>query len=84
MDKIRQQVEKNYKSFEQKLPNLLLTHRGQFALMREGEVIEFFDTARDAFVAGQRIFAEDRLFSIQEIVETPVDLGFFSHAMSQR
>ncbi|HAS17388.1 MAG TPA: hypothetical protein DDX84_06220 [Nitrospiraceae bacterium] len=48
------------------------------------ENIEFFDTARDAYVAGQKIFQQDQLFYVQEVSETPVDLGFFSHAMSQR
>jgi hypothetical protein len=48
--------------------------------MRDEQIIEFFDTARDAYVAGQRFFNQDRLFSVQEVTETPVDLGFFSHA----
>ncbi len=79
----QEQVEKNYRAFAQKLPSLIAEHRGKFALMRDGEIVEFFDTARDAFVAGQKLFT-DQLFSIQEIVEAPVDLGFFSHAMPQR
>jgi len=83
-DLLRQQVEANYKTFEQKLPGLIVAHRGKFALMRDGEIVEFFDTARDAFVAGQKIFAQDKIFSVQEIVETPIDLGFFSHALPQR
>jgi len=84
MDSIRQQVETNYKAFHEKLPSLLTTFRGKFALMRDGQIVEFFDTARDAYVAGQRIFKQDQLFSVQEVIETPVDLGFFSHAMPQR
>lgn len=83
-DSIRQQVETNYKAFQEKLPSILTAHRGKFALMRDGQIIEFFDTARDAYVAGQKIFQQDQLFSVQEVIETPVDLGFFSHAMSQR
>jgi hypothetical protein len=42
--------------------------------MRDGKIVEFFDTARDAFLAGQKLFEEDKLFSVQEVVETPVDL----------
>ena len=74
------QVDINYQAFEKKLPELIVTHRGKFALMRDGEIIEFFDTARDAYVAGQKILS-DSVFSIQEIVETPIDLGFFSYAV---
>jgi hypothetical protein len=77
------QIEQNFQVFEQRLPALLKTHRGQFALMRDGEIVEFFDTARDAYVAGQKLFAQDNLFSIQEVIATPADLGWFSHALPQ-
>lgn len=83
-DLIREQVQRNYTAFQQKLPELITAHRGKFALMRDGEVIDFFDTARDAFVAGQRIYAQDKLFSVQEVIDTSVDLGFYSHALPQR
>jgi hypothetical protein len=78
------QVKRNYEAFERLLPTLLPEHAAKFALMRNAEIVEFFDTARDAFVAGQRLFEQDGLFSVQEVVETPVDLGFFSHAVPQR
>ena len=77
-----QQIQRNYEAFVAQLPHLVVTHRGKFALMHDGEIIEFFDTARDAYVAGQKLFPDDQLFSVQEIVETPIDLGYFSHAMS--
>ncbi len=76
----QEQIQKNYEAFEQQLSTLLIAHRGKFALMRDGEIVEFYDTARDAFVTGQKLF-KDGLFSIQEVVETPVNLGFFSHAL---
>ena len=41
-----------------------------------------FDTARDAYLAGQKLYP-DALFSVQEVTDTPADLGFFSHAMPQ-
>ena len=83
-DPRRDQIEKNYQAFVGLLPGLLGAHAGKFALMRDEAVVDFFDTARDAFVAGQKLFAPDRLFSVQEVIEIPVDLGFFSHAMPQR
>jgi len=82
--RLREQIERNYHTFTRKLPVLLMAHQGKFALMRDGEIVEFFDTARDAYVAGQRLFKDDHIFSVQEVVETPVDLGFFSHAVPQR
>lgn len=81
---LREQIENNYKVFQAQLPSLVSSHRGKFALMRDGKIIEFFDTARDAYVTGQRMYASDLLFSVQEVAETPIDLGFFSHAMPQR
>lgn len=83
-DPIHDQIENNYQAFQSELPSLLASQRGKFALMRDGKIVEFFDTARDAYLAGLKIFASDRLFSVQEVLETPVNLGFFSHALPQR
>jgi hypothetical protein len=77
----KDQVEQNYAAFVAKLPELLKTHLGKFALMHDSAIIEFYDTARDAYVAGSAQFKSGD-FSIQEVVGTPVDLGYYSHAMS--
>jgi hypothetical protein len=50
--------------------------------MRNQETVGCFDTARDAFLSGQKLFA-DGLFSVQEVVDVLVDQGFFSHAVPQ-
>lgn len=78
---LQEQVDRNYEAFTKELPTLLTTHRGKFALMRDGKIVDFFDTARDAHVAGRELFKADGLYSVQEVVDTPVDLGFFSHAV---
>lgn len=80
---IQSEVQKNYRAFGEMLPELIKKHPGKFALMRHGEIIEFFDTPRDAYLAGQKLF-EDRFFSMQEVIDMPVDLGFFSYAMPER
>lgn len=82
-DALQDQVEKNYEAFTKQLPSLLATHRGKFALMRNGKIAQFFDTARDAHVAGQALFA-DGLFSIQEVSDGSVDLGYYSYAVPDR
>ncbi len=74
------EVKRNYDAFVRQLPQLLAAHRGKYALMRNAQIVEFFDTAGDAFRAGQRLY-KDHIFSIQEVTETPVDLGFFSYAL---
>jgi hypothetical protein len=78
-----QHIRENYEAFLAQLSQLVLTQRGKFALMHNTKIIEFFDTARDAYIAGQQLFPE-QVFSVQEVRETPVDLGFFSHAMPHR
>ena len=83
-DPIRQEIEKNYQAFQSLLPTLLTQHPGKFALMRDRKVVEFFDTPRDAYVTGQRLFSNDHLFSVQEVTESAVDLGYYSHAVPKR
>lgn len=75
----RREVERNFRAFRTLLPALLKNHANKFALMRDEEVVDFFDTSNDAFVAGTHLY-EDRRFSIQEVTDQPVDLGYLSHA----
>ena len=77
----QQEIKRNYEAFMQKLPQIAQTARGKFALMRDQDIVAFFDTAGDALTAGQKLYA-DRRFSIQQVEEAPVDLGFYSHAVS--
>jgi hypothetical protein len=79
----REQISRNYDAFVRLLPQLVSEQRGKFALMHDERVVAFFDTARDAFVAGQQIHP-DGMFSVQEVTDAPVDLGYFSHAVPQR
>ena len=76
------QVERNYEAFRAKLPELLPVHGGKFALMKDGEIVDFFDTAMDAYTVGKKEFGIGG-FSIQEIVDRVLDLGYFSHALPQ-
>jgi hypothetical protein len=79
-DALNAEIVVNYKAFSEMLPRLLAENEGKFCLLRHGEIIEFFDTANDAYLLGSKRFS-DGLFSIQEVSDTPVDLGFFSHAV---
>lgn len=46
--------------------------------MRDREIVGFFDKAGAAYSDGVRRFP-DQLFSIQEVTDEPIDLGFYSH-----
>ena len=77
---LQRAVDENFEAFQKLLPELMKTRPGKYALMREGEVVEFFDSARDAMIFGQTQFS-DGLFSIQQVIDQIVDLGWFSHAV---
>jgi len=72
------EVDRNYDRFVRILGTLLPEHRDQLALMREGEIVGFYDSPRDALKAAAEKFS-DGVFSIQEVTDEPIDLGFWSH-----
>lgn len=73
------EIDKNYEAFRKILPELMQSHVGQFVVMRHEEPVAFFDTTRDAMVYAVKTY-EDGLFSVQEVTQKSVDLGWFSHA----
>lgn len=73
----QQQIDGNYDAFQRTLSSLIGQHRDEFALMRDRSVVDFFRTAGDAYRAGLSRFA-DGVFSIQEVTDQPIDLGFHS------
>ena len=74
----KKRVDLNYDAFVRMLASLLPEHRDQYALMRDGEIIGFFEKPGLANRAGVERFPDD-IFSIQEITDEPIDLGFWSH-----
>lgn len=83
MDRERQNVEvdRNYDAFVRMLGTILPEHRDQLALMRDGRIVDFYDTPGEANRAGVQMFA-DQIFSIQEVTDEPMDLGLWSHVAS--
>ena len=74
----KQQVDQNYDAFVRMLGGILADHRDELALMRDGEVVGYFLTPREALRAATERFPDD-IFSIQEVTDEPIDLGFWSH-----
>lgn len=75
----KNQIEVNYQAFLKILPSIITAQRGKFALMHDGEIILFLDTARDAYVVGVKFYGEgENEFSIQKVTDAVVDLGFYS------
>ena len=80
MDVERQklEVDRNYDAFMRMLGTILPDQRDRLALMRDGRIVGYFDTPREALRAADDLFP-DRIFSIQEVTDEPIDLGFWSH-----
>lgn len=74
------EVDKNFEIFLKKLPKIIEKHIEQFALMHDGKNIGYFSTFEDARTAAEIIYG-DSIYSIQEVTTTPIDLGYFSHAV---
>lgn len=77
----REEVDRNYDVFARLLGTLLIDHRDQLALMRDGKVVGIYGTPREALQAATEKFP-DGIFSIQEVTDEPIDLGFWSHVAS--
>ena len=74
----KQQVDLNYDAFVRMLGGILDDHRDQLALMRDGKIVGFFDTPKEALQAADAMFP-DEVFSLQEVTDEAIDLGFWSH-----
>jgi len=76
----QQEIEANLEFFKKNLPAFLEQHRNKYALMRNCEVVGFYDTVLDAQSIGEKLF-KDNLFSVQRVTDIPIDLGFYSYAV---
>ena len=76
MEKYQREVDRNYHEFQRLLPTLLPNYRNKYALMKEGKILGYFTTARDAAEAA-KIAISDGIFSIQEITDATGLLRFF-------
>lgn len=78
-----EELDKNFEAFQKLLPELVEESLGKFVLFHEGELINIYDTAHDAYAAGQDQYG-DKPFSVQRVSLGSVDLGVFSHAVPYR
>jgi membrane protease subunit (stomatin/prohibitin family) len=76
-------IDENYAAFQALVPSILQVRKGQFALLRQGQVMGYFNDPGAAAIAGDQQFP-DGLFSVQEVMAEPSSLGFFSYAYDIR
>ncbi len=79
LSKQDKQVQDNFIAFKKMRPELPKEVFGKFALLRDGEIVEYFDSVGDALKYGKLKFESDGLFSIQEVTYRIVDFGHYSH-----
>ncbi len=74
------EVDRNYEAFKKLLPELLSSHAGKFAVLRDEKVVDFFDSLADAVRFAHAKFGDDN-FSVQEVTSKNVNLGYYSYAL---
>lgn len=79
-DAQRHQVDINYDAFQRMLGSIIADHRGEYALMRDRRIVGYFARPGDADREGHRTFS-DRLYSIQQVTEEPVELGMYANGL---
>jgi hypothetical protein len=73
------EIRNNYEFFQSVVGNLMSRYAGEYALIRSQQVVEYYHTAGEAVAEGSRRFGE-MPFSVQHVINRPIDLGFLSHA----
>ena len=71
-------LELERRTYEEKLPELLKMNSGRFVLIKEDQVVDTFDTMRDALRAGYRKFGSEPIF-VHEISPVEEPLNFANH-----
>ena len=74
------EVDANYRAFKAVEDGLSHELDGKYALLREREIIGFYDDAVAACEARLRLY-RDRHFSMQEVRGKPMEFGWFGHVV---
>lgn len=77
---LKAEIDHNYDYFQRSLSTLLETHSGQYALLRSANVVGFFPGPGAAYRSGLERFP-DQIFSVQQVTDEPVEMGFLSVAV---
>lgn len=78
---LKVEVDRNYDFFQRNLSRYLADQAGKYALLKSAAVIDFFEGPGEAYREGLRRFS-DGLFSVQQVTNEPVELGFYSVAVA--
>ena len=76
------EIDRNLFAFLPEVPRLLADHAGEYAVLRHQRIVSLHEKLSEALETAQTQFL-DGLFSIQQVTDKPVELGFFSYAGHQ-
>jgi hypothetical protein len=77
------EIRQNFHYFQQVVPSLMADHAGKYALLHQRTLVDVFSRPVEALEAGHAKFS-DGLFSIQKVIDRPLDLGFMSYGSGER
>lgn len=78
----QKEVDLNYKAFTKMSQEFYEENHGMYALMRDGKVVNLFDTWEDAAKAGEMNYREKaEPFSIQKVDDKPINMGAYTYAV---
>ena len=78
-ERVKREVSRNFDEFRKLLPSILETKRGKIALMRDGKIIEYFNTRLQARASGEERYS-DGIWSMQEVTDEVIEVGLESRA----
>lgn len=64
-------VIENHKSFKKFLPSIIHGHRNEFALMRDGVIVRYYEMHCDALQTADAFYPDGR-YSINKVVDDPI------------
>ena len=73
----QQEVDANYAVMQEKITDIIADHEGQYALMKDKQIVEFFDSWEDAIKYGNNQY-DNGIFSVQKVSNEVVSLGMLS------
>ena len=79
---IEVEIERNFAAFQDIMTALPPEANGQYALLHDQQLDGLYPSAGAAERAGYARY-QDMPYSIQLVSDEPIDLGFFSYALSQ-
>ena len=77
------EIDRNFFAFQIVNDAYLKEHNGSFAVIHDQKVMSVHEKLSDAIKQAHSDYP-DGIFSIQEVTDKPMDLGFFSHAWPLR